>query len=78
MTPKHILLLYGTRLVKGDGSLDGGLVTHRLKTLLPLLDLEHLVNNAVDPDLAGIQVVYGSRELVGLREGAEDGNFVAD
>lgn len=65
-------------LVKGDGSLDGGLVAHRLQALLPLLDLEHLVHNAVNLDLARVEVVDRGGELVGLGERAEDGDLVAD
>lgn len=56
------------RLVKYDGCLDGALVAHRLQTLRPLLDPEHLVYNAAHLDLAGIQIIDCAWELVGLAE----------
>lgn len=65
-------------LVEGDGSLDGALVTHRLQALGPLVNLEHLVDNTVDFDLAGVQVVDSSGELVRLGEAADDGDLVTD
>lgn len=39
-------------LVEHDRSLDGSLVLHRLQALLPLLQLERLVHDAIDLDLA--------------------------
>lgn len=68
----------GALLVEGDGSLNGGLVTHRLKTFGPLFDLEDLVDNAVDLDLPRVEVINSSGELVGLREGAYNSDFVTD
>lgn len=56
------------KLVKHDGCLDGALVAHRLQTLRPLLDPEHLVYNAVHFDLSGIQIIDCTWELVGLAE----------
>lgn len=64
--------------VKDNRGLDGALVPHRLQTLLPLIQLEGLVDNTLDLDLAAIEVVDRGGELVGLGEGAEDGDFVAD
>jgi hypothetical protein len=69
---------FAKRLVKGDGGLDGALVAHRLEALLPLLQLEGLVDDAAHLDLAAVEVVNGGGELVGLGEGAEYGDFVSD
>lgn len=66
------------RLIKSDGSLDGRFVAHGLEALLPLLDLVHLVDNAVDFDLPRVQVIHRSGELVSLREAADDGDLVTD
>lgn len=65
-------------LVEGDGSLDGRLVLHGLETFGPLLNLEGLVDDAIDSDLSGVKVVNSGRELVGFTETSDDGNFVAD
>jgi hypothetical protein len=66
-------------LVEGDGCFDGGLVFHCLETLLlPLLQLESLIDDAFDLDLATIKVVDGGRKFVGFAKGANDGDFVAD
>lgn len=65
-------------LIEGDGSLDSGLVAHSLKTLLPLLNLVHLVHNTVHLNFARVKIVNSGRELVGLRETAEDSDFITD
>src|SRR5690606_31752162 len=65
-------------LIKDNSSLDGTLVLHSLQALAPLLQLVGLVDNAVHLDLATVQVGNGGGEHVSLREGAENGDFVAD
>ena len=65
-------------LIKSDSSLDGALVTHGLQALSPLLELEGLVDDAANLDLASVKVVNGGRELVGFREGTENGDLVTD
>jgi hypothetical protein len=65
-------------LIEHNGSLDGTFVTHRLKTLLPLLDPVHLIDNSLDIDLARVKVINSSGELVGLRETAEDSDLITD
>jgi hypothetical protein len=65
-------------LVKSDSRLDGALIPHGLETLLPLVELEGLVDDAVHLDLAAVEIVDGGGELVGLGEGAEDGDLVAN
>ena len=57
---------------------DGRLVLHCFDTLLPLLELESLVDDAFDLDLAAIEVVNCGREFVCFAEGANDGDFVTD
>ena len=47
-------------VLENNGCFDGGLVLHGLQALAPLLELEGLVNNAFDLDLARIEVVNGS------------------
>ncbi len=71
-------ILPSSLLVKGNSSLNRALIPHRLQTLLPLLELEGLVHDTVDLDFATIEVVDRGGEFVGLGEGAEDGDFVAD
>lgn len=39
-------------LIEDNGGLDGALVLHRLETLGPLLQLERLVDDSCDLDLA--------------------------
>ena len=47
------LHIMGNNLVLEDNSsLDGALVLHRLQAFTPLLELEGLVNNTLDLDLA--------------------------
>jgi len=41
-------------LIKDDGSLDGGLILHRLETLSPLLKLVRLVDDTLNLDLSRI------------------------
>ena len=65
-------------LIKGNSSLNRTLILHRLNTLLPLFKLERLVHDSTDLDLARIEVVDGGGEFVGLGEGPEDCDFVAD
>lgn len=65
-------------LIKGNSSLDGALIPHRLQTLLPLVELERLVDDAMHLDLAAVEIVDGGGELVDLGEGADDGDFVED
>lgn len=65
-------------LVKDDRRLDGALVLQRRQTLLPLLQPEGLVHDALDLHLAGVQVVDGGGELVGLGEATQNGDFVTD
>ena len=65
-------------LIKSNSRLDSGLVLHGLETLLPLVELEGLVDDPRDLDLAAVEIVDGGGELVGLGEGAEDCDFVAD
>ena len=67
-----------TKLVKGNRSLDGALIAHRLQALLPLIELERLVDDTVDLDLAAVEIVNRGREFVRLGEGAENGDFVTD
>lgn len=74
ITPLHHIY----RLVKSNGSFDGGLVPHRLQTLLPLLDLEHLVDDSVDLHLACIKIRNSSWEFVGLGETAQNRDFIAN
>lgn len=66
------------RLIENDGRLDGLLGANGLEGLRPLFELESLVDNTLNLDLARVEVVNGSRELVSLREGAQDGDLVAD
>lgn len=66
------------RSVKGDSGLDGALIPHGLQTLLPLIELEGLVDDALHLDLAAVEIVDGGGEFVRLGEGAEDGDFVTD
>lgn len=65
-------------LVKDDRRLDGALVLQRRQTLLPLLQLEGLVHDTLNLDFAGVQVVDGSGELVGLGEATQNGDLVTD
>lgn len=81
MTALGLLLSITTRLsnlVKSNGSLDGSLVPHRLQAFLPLLDLEHLVDDSIDLHLACVKVRDRSGELIGLGEAAQNGDFVAN
>jgi len=49
-------------LVKDNGSLDGTLVAHALEALFPLFELEGLVDDTLDLDLARIEIVDSSRD----------------
>lgn len=65
-------------LVEHNRRLDGSLVPHGLQTLSPLLEPVRLVHDTLDLDLAGIEVVDSRREHVGLGEGPDDGDLVAE
>lgn len=65
-------------LIEHNRGLDSSLVPHSLQTLPPLLELIRLIYNALDLDLAAVEVVDGGREHVRLGEGADDGDFVAE
>jgi hypothetical protein len=54
VTPSEGLLCVNHRrqLVEDNGGLDGALVLHGLQALAPLLELEDLVDNALNIDLA--------------------------
>lgn len=65
-------------LVEDNSRLDGTLVAHGLQALFPLVNLVDLVDDALDFDLAGVQVVDSGRELVSLRERTDNGNLVAE
>jgi hypothetical protein len=65
-------------LVKGDGRLNSRLVAHSLKALLPLLNLVHLVDNTINPNLSRVKVINSSRELVCLRETTKDSNLITN
>jgi hypothetical protein len=67
-----------SNLVKGDGRLNSRLVAHSLKALLPLLNLVHLVDNTIHPNLSRIKVINSSRELVCLRETTKDSNLITN
>lgn len=47
-------------LVENDSGLDCRLVLHSLQTFCPLFELVGLVDNSLDLDLAGIEVINGS------------------
>ena len=59
--PSFVLCTFCAKiLVEGDSGLDGRLVPHSLKTLGPLVKLERFVDNTMDFDFAGIEVVNSS------------------
>lgn len=47
-------------LFEDDSGLDGSLVLHSLQALAPLLELVGLVDDTLDFDLAGVEVVDSS------------------
>ena len=50
-------------LVEDDSGLDGRLVPHCLQALGPLLDLESLVYNTLNLDLAALEIINGVRAV---------------
>jgi hypothetical protein len=65
-------------LIKNDGSLDGALVPHSLKTLAPLLQPVRLVDDTLNLHLAAIKVANGGWEHVGLGERAKNSDLVTE
>jgi hypothetical protein len=65
-------------VIEGNSSLNSALILHRLKTLLPLLKFERLIDNTCNLDLPGIEIVDGGGKFVGLGERTQDGDLVAD
>lgn len=74
----RVAFLHAGGVVEDDSGLDGTLVLDGLESLAVLLELEDLVDNALGLDLAAVKVVDGGREHVGLGEGAEDCDLVAE
>ncbi|GAO51126.1 hypothetical protein G7K_5237-t1 [Saitoella complicata NRRL Y-17804] len=72
----HSLPSNSSRLLEHNSSLNGRLVLHRIQTLLPLLNLELLVHDTLNPNLTRIQVVDSSRETVCLGERSQNGNLI--
>ena len=51
---------YGSLVVENNGSLDCALVLHGLQALSPLVELEGLIDDPFDLDLARVEIVNGS------------------